>query len=146
MVAGLVREWSAEDRPAPAGRCAAPAERRGFGHDARRLRRTPCLILLAAAAAAVLLPAIAAAQARAIPLFNGKDLSGWGHLLVDPPVPASDVWSVRGGVLVCTGEPLGYLVTTTDCTSFKLVVDVTVAGDRLLLPCPRIQEQSVTRP
>jgi hypothetical protein len=66
---------------------------------------------------------IAWAQPRAVSLFNGKDLSGWSHFLVDPKVPASAVWSVRDGILICTGEPLGYLFTNTDYTSFTLVVE-----------------------
>ncbi len=78
---------------------------------------------LAAAAVALLLVSIAGAQPRAVSLFNGKDLSGWSHFLVDPKVPASDVWSVKDGVLVCKGEPLGYLYTNDDYTSFTLIVE-----------------------
>jgi hypothetical protein len=78
---------------------------------------------LVAVAVALLLGSIAGAQPRTIPLFNGRDLSGWSHFLVDPKVPASDVWSVKDGVLVCKGEPLGYLYTNTDYTSFTLVVE-----------------------
>ena len=87
------------------------------------MRRTSRFVLAALAAAAVLLPLVAAAQPRAVALFNGKDLSGWSHFLVDPNVPAADVWSVRDGVLVCKGEPLGYLSTETEYTSFTLVVE-----------------------
>ncbi len=78
---------------------------------------------LAAAAVALLLVSIAGAQPRAVSLFNGKDLSGWSHFLVDSKVPASDVWSVKDGVLVCKGEPLGYLYTNDDFTSFTLIVE-----------------------
>ncbi len=46
-----------------------------------------------------------------VSLFNGKDLSGWTFFLVDPKVKMEDVWSVRDGLLVCKGEPLGYLAT-----------------------------------
>jgi hypothetical protein len=70
--------------------------------------------------------ALGAASARAtepVRLFNGKDLSGWSHFLVDPKVPAADVWSVRDGVLVCKGDPLGYLYTEGEHSSFKLVVE-----------------------
>jgi len=87
------------------------------------MQRTSRFVLAAIAAVAVLLPPVAAAQPRAVALFNGKDLSGWSHFLVDPKVPAADVWSVRDGVLVCKGEPLGYLYTDREYTSFTLVVE-----------------------
>ena len=61
--------------------------------------------------------------ADTIRLFNGKDLAGWSHFLADPKVPAADVWSVRDGVLVCKGDPQGYLYTETEHTSFKLLVE-----------------------
>jgi len=47
-------------------------------------------------------------------LFNGKDLAGWTYHLADPDVPMEQVWSVRDGVLCCTGRPAGYLRTIRD--------------------------------
>ena len=79
--------------------------------------------VLVAVALAAVFPVTAAAQSAVVRLFNGQDLSGWSHFLVDPKVPATDVWGVREGVLVCKGEPLGYLYTNTEYTSFKLVVE-----------------------
>jgi hypothetical protein len=64
-----------------------------------------------------------AAPTDTVHLFDGKDLGGWSHVLVDPKVRMEDVWSVRDGVLVCKGEPLGFLQTTAEYTSFKLVVE-----------------------
>jgi len=87
------------------------------------MRRTRGFTLVAAALAAVLLPVAAAAQPQGVRLFNGRDLTGWGHFLVDPKVPAGDVWSVQNGILVCKGEPLGYLYTNAEYTSFRLIVD-----------------------
>jgi Domain of Unknown Function (DUF1080) len=46
-----------------------------------------------------------------VPLFNGKDLSGWTYHLDKPKVRMEDVWSVKDGVLVCKGKPAGYLLT-----------------------------------
>jgi hypothetical protein len=94
-----------------------------FGYDARMMRKPACLIAAAAALAAVLVPAAAAAQPQGVRLFNGTDLSGWSHFLVDSTVPAAEVWSVRDGVLACKGEPLGYLQTNAEYTSFKLIVE-----------------------
>jgi hypothetical protein len=94
-----------------------------LGYDARMTCRIHRAIPALTAAVVVLLPLAAAAQPAAVPLFNGKDLSGWSHFLVDPKVPASAVWSVRDGELVCKGDPVGYLYTTTEYTSFKLTVE-----------------------
>lgn len=88
-----------------------------------RMMRHMTRLIVAATLIAVLFPVAAAAQPQGIRLFNGKDLSGWSHFLVDPKVPASAVWSVQDGVLVCKGDPLGYLYTNTDYTSFKLIVE-----------------------
>jgi hypothetical protein len=75
--------------------------------------------------AAVLVTGLGSALDAAEPLalFNGKDLSGWSHDLAEPDVGMEEVWSVRDGALVCRGEPLGYLYTTADYTSFELVVE-----------------------
>jgi hypothetical protein len=68
--------------------------------------------------------ALAAADApKPVPLFNGKDLAGWGFHLVDPNAKMGDVWSVRDGILVCKGEPIGYLHTLKTFTSYRLVVE-----------------------
>jgi type 1 glutamine amidotransferase len=61
-------------------------------------------------------------QARAIELFNGKDLTGWTYCLNDNGKPA-DVWSVEGGVLICKGQPVGYIRTEADYTNYVLDLD-----------------------
>lgn len=45
-------------------------------------------------------------------LFNGKDLSGWSFV-VDPdnPVPASEVFGVKDGVITISGKPYGFMIT-----------------------------------
>lgn len=60
---------------------------------------------------------------QAAKLFNGKDLSGWGFYLVEEDKKMEDVWSVKDGLLVCKGEPMGYLCTEKEFTSGKLVVE-----------------------
>jgi YVTN family beta-propeller protein len=64
-----------------------------------------------------------AAPADTVRLFNGRDLGGWSAFLADPKVRMEDVWSVRDGILVGRGEPLGFLQTTAEYTSFKLLVE-----------------------
>jgi hypothetical protein len=60
---------------------------------------------------------------RAIELWNGRDLSGWNYLLAEQEVPRDSVWSVREGLLICTGTPLGALHTDRIFTNFILVVE-----------------------
>lgn len=63
------------------------------------------------------------AEPQVIDLFNGRDLTGWDYFLVEPDARMEDVWSVQDGMLVCKGEPLGYLYTKDDYTSFRLDVE-----------------------
>jgi len=66
------------------------------------------------------LPAFAA---ETIPLFNGTDLDDWHVYLAEHGVTKGDVFTVEDGLLICRGEPLGYLYTDQDFESFKLVVE-----------------------
>ncbi|MFO0980147.1 MAG: DUF1080 domain-containing protein [Planctomycetota bacterium] len=53
-------------------------------------------------------------------LFNGKDLSGWVCCLPDGG-KMQDVWSVdQEGVLICKGNPAGYIRTEADYTNYVL--------------------------
>lgn len=63
-----------------------------------------------------------ATAADVITLFDGKSLDNWGAYSVDPKVEKEDVWSVRDGLLICKGEPMGYLCTKDDYKNFKLIV------------------------
>lgn len=63
------------------------------------------------------------AAGTATPLFNGTDLTGWSHVLVGEGVKMEDVWSVKEGVLVCKGKPLGYLFTNNSYQDFKLTFE-----------------------
>ena len=51
-------------------------------------------------------------------LFNGKDLSGWVNVNT-----AGDTWSVRDGVLVCSGRPIGVMRTEKQYENFILHVE-----------------------
>jgi hypothetical protein len=63
------------------------------------------------------------ARSAAVELFNGKDLGGWRSYLSEHAVGQSDVWSVKDGVLICKGEPMGYLYTVKAYTDFRLRVE-----------------------
>jgi hypothetical protein len=93
-----------------------------------------CVRLTAFALIALLLPCLLQGQekqkkkkkdrsAKAITLFDGSSLDAWDFHLVDPDVTMADVWSIEDGVLVCKGEPLGYLHTKEDFKNYRLTLD-----------------------
>lgn len=51
-------------------------------------------------------------------LFNGKDLSGWVNVNTDP-----DTWSVRDGMLICKGKPIGVMRSAKQYENFILHVE-----------------------
>lgn len=70
-------------------------------------------------------PALAADD-KLTPLFNGKDTTGWTFTLRPPkdkpdskPDP-KDTWSVKDGVLLCTGKPNGYIATEKEYENYVL--------------------------
>jgi hypothetical protein len=77
----------------------------------------------AAMAFLVLCSSSLAAAPQTEALFNGRNLEGWRCYLADHQVGLEDVWSVRDGLLICRGEPMGYLYTSRSFTNFKLVVE-----------------------
>jgi len=58
--------------------------------------------------------------ANRLALFNGRDFSGWTYVLSDTTVSFRDVWSVRDGVIHCTGVPDGYLRTEASFADYRL--------------------------
>ena len=58
-------------------------------------------------------------------IFNGKDLTGWHADIPEaddkPDLPPS--FSVRDGILVSHGSPLGHLITDESFRDYKLVVE-----------------------
>lgn len=52
------------------------------------------------------------------PLFNGKDLTGW----VDVNT-TKDTWSVKDGLLVCTGHPIGVMRSEKQYENFILHIE-----------------------
>jgi len=55
-------------------------------------------------------------------LFNGRDLTGWTACLPEG-TNMSDVWSVQDGVLICKGQPNGYIRTEADYESYVLKLE-----------------------
>lgn len=51
-------------------------------------------------------------------LFNGKDLSGWVNVNTDP-----DTWSVRDGMIICKGQPIGVMRSDRQYENFILHIE-----------------------
>lgn len=51
-------------------------------------------------------------------LFNGQDLTGWVNVNTD-----EDTWSVRDGLLVCSGHPIGVMRTERQYENFVLHIE-----------------------
>jgi hypothetical protein len=73
---------------------------------------------LGAGALVVLGSAVQAGDPGFVDLFNGKDLTGWVNVNTDP-----DTWSVKDGILVCTGQPIGVMRTEKQYENFVLHIE-----------------------
>jgi len=82
---------------------------------AKQVKSFICVII-------VLLGSDCVARAAEIPefrdLFNGKDLSGWVNVNTE-----KDTWSVRDGLLVCTGHPIGVMRTERQYENFVMHIE-----------------------
>ena len=52
------------------------------------------------------------------PLFNGENLKGWVNVNCAP-----ETWSVRDGLIICTGKPTGILRTDRQYENFILELE-----------------------
>ncbi len=80
-------------------------------------RRLACLFPVLALAAAAVAPG-AAQEGGFARLFNGKDLAGFRFV----QTPAA-TWKAVDGVIVCSGEPNGYLATEKSFKNYVLRFD-----------------------
>src|SRR4051812_3521791 len=71
--------------------------------------------LLLAASLASLISGFAAEEEGFVPLFNGRDLTGWVNANCAP-----ETWSVTNGVIHCTGHPTGAMRTERQYENFIL--------------------------
>ncbi|MCC6676118.1 MAG: DUF1080 domain-containing protein [Phycisphaerales bacterium] len=61
-----------------------------------------------------------------IALFNGKDLSGWKAIVPEAEkagIKPESVWEVKDGILICKGNPVGYIRTDKDYTNYVLKLE-----------------------
>ncbi|OHB73723.1 MAG: hypothetical protein A2Z25_20235, partial [Planctomycetes bacterium RBG_16_55_9] len=52
------------------------------------------------------------------PLFNGRDLTGWVNVNTD-----KDTYTVRDGMIVCSGQPIGVMRTDRQYENFILHIE-----------------------
>ena len=81
----------------------------------------PLLLTLTLVAAASFAAAAESAKPDAdgfVPMFNGRDLTGWTNVNCAP-----ETWSVRDGVIYCTGNPIGGLRTVRQYENFVLELE-----------------------
>jgi hypothetical protein len=76
-------------------------------------------ILICGLALAAFVSAVAAADLSQFKdLFNGRDLTGWVNVNTD-----KETWSVRDGMIVCTGKPIGVMRTDRQYENFVLHIE-----------------------
>ena len=81
-----------------------------------------CAVACSAAEMAVV--SVPVRPSEKVALFNGKDFSGWTKVINAEPGACPDTtWSVKDGVIHCTGTPFGYLRTQQSYADFKLHVE-----------------------
>jgi hypothetical protein len=76
------------------------------------------VLLAAVLLTAVSIPAPGSSAPAFVDLFNGKDLSGW-----IPVNTEESTWSVKDGVLVCSGHPIGVMRSEKQYENFILQVE-----------------------
>jgi len=80
--------------------------------------RVTRLLVFGLVAGLALSSAAVAGEAGFVPLFNGKDLSGWVRVNCAP-----ETFTVRDGLIHCTGVPTGVLRTDKQYENFILEIE-----------------------
>lgn len=80
--------------------------------------RCSLFIVFASALLGTALPARAQENSGFVPLFNGRDLQGWVNVNCAP-----ETWSVRDGMIHCTGKPICELRTDRMYENFVLELE-----------------------
>jgi Domain of Unknown Function (DUF1080) len=83
------------------------------------------LTLATLLAGTALFSAATAADEGFVDLFNGKDFTGW-KMFLDPKAKDADpakTWSVKDGIIICTGRPNGFFYTDKSYKDYVLDYD-----------------------
>ncbi len=78
------------------------------------------VVLAAALAEPNLLPAQESGEKGWTALFNGKDLDGWKFHLGKEGAANDGTFTVKDGILICTGKPSGYMFTAKSYGNYAL--------------------------
>jgi hypothetical protein len=85
--------------------------------NSRLIRMKPLFLSLVILSVGFICPtrawAAVATESNFVPLFNGRDFSGWTNVNCAP-----STWNVRDGMIYCTGLPTGVLRTTRQVENF----------------------------
>ena len=72
-----------------------------------------------------------------VPLFNGKDLTGWVASTNEKGADAAKAWTAKDNQLTCTGSPNGWLRTAQPYVDYDLPLEFQFVND-LDLVVPRV--------
>ena len=97
--------------------CFRPLQVGVAGVSIALMRRFNRMVLLAAVWLAVL-PLAGQSVPVFRDLFNGKDLTGWVNVNTD-----EDTWTVKDGILICKGQPIGVLRSDKQYENFILHIE-----------------------
>ncbi len=61
--------------------------------------------------------------AQTVDLFNGKNLSNWRFVVDGDKVPASQVYTVKDGVIHILGQPFGFMYTEKQYKDYSLELE-----------------------
>jgi len=95
------------------------------------MKRYVIVITALAATAALLTTATGAEEEQQKPivpkekmaLWNGEDFTGWKLFVPDPAHDVTKTWSVKDGVICCTGRPAGYMRTEVEYADYLFHVE-----------------------
>src|SRR5262245_28022409 len=88
------------------------------GDSIALMTRLSRIVLFSALAASVATPLAAETVPAFRDLFNGKDLTGWVNVNTDP-----DTWTVKDGILICKGQPIGVMRSDRQYENFVLHIE-----------------------
>jgi hypothetical protein len=81
------------------------------------------ILVLVVTAALLITTTCAKQKEQKTVLWNGKDFSGWKLFVPDPNHDVTKTWSIKDGVIRCTGRPVGYMRTEAEYANYLLHVE-----------------------
>src|SRR5579875_3677098 len=97
-----------------------------MSHMKTRIRWFALLAVMLIGIGVAAYPSVCHAEARFVPLFDGKDLNGWVYVGQAPG------YEVRDGIIICPAGCSGNLFTEKEYSDFVLDVDFRLSANALL--------------